>query len=44
MKQIEDLAAAALGIDAKRGDLLAVENLSFQNPAAGSAAASDHAR
>ena len=31
MKQIEDLAAAALGIDAKRGDLLAVENLSFQN-------------
>jgi len=31
MKQIEGLAAAALGIDAKRGDLLAVENLSFQN-------------
>jgi flagellar M-ring protein FliF len=31
MKQIEDLAAAALGIDPKRGDLLAVENLSFQN-------------
>ena len=31
MKQIEDLAAAALGIDGKRGDLLAVENLSFQN-------------
>lgn len=31
MKQIEELAAAALGIDAKRGDLLAVENLSFQN-------------
>ena len=31
MKQIEQLAAAALGIDAKRGDLLAVENLSFQN-------------
>ncbi len=30
MKQIEDLAVAALGIDAKRGDLLAVENLSFQ--------------
>ena len=29
MKQIEGLAAAALGIDAKRGDLLAVENLSF---------------
>ncbi len=31
MEQIEQLAAAALGIDAKRGDLLAVENLSFQN-------------
>ncbi len=31
MKQIEQLAAATLGIDAKRGDLLAVENLSFQN-------------
>src|SRR5208282_2256119 len=31
IKQIEQLAAAALGIDAKRGDLLAVENLSFQN-------------
>ena len=31
MKQIEELAAAALGIDSKRGDLLAVENLSFQN-------------
>lgn len=31
MKQIEQLAAAALGMDPKRGDLLAVENLSFQN-------------
>ncbi len=31
MKQIEELAAATLGIDAKRGDLLAVENLSFQS-------------
>ena len=30
MKQIEDLARAALGIDSSRGDLLAVENLSFQ--------------
>ncbi len=30
MKQIEDLAAAALGIDPKRGDVLAVENISFQ--------------
>ncbi|MGB7556259.1 MAG: flagellar basal-body MS-ring/collar protein FliF, partial [Candidatus Korobacteraceae bacterium] len=31
MKQIEELAAATLGIDAKRGDVLAVENLSFQS-------------
>ena len=31
MKQIEELARGALGIDAKRGDLLAVENLSFQS-------------
>ncbi len=30
MKQIEQLAEAAIGIDAKRGDVLAVENLSFQ--------------
>jgi flagellar M-ring protein FliF len=30
MKQIEELAAAALGIDPKRGDVLAVENISFQ--------------
>ena len=30
MKQIEQLAAAALGIDTGRGDLLAVENLSFR--------------
>ena len=30
MKQIEELAKAALGIDASRGDLVAVENLSFQ--------------
>ena len=30
MKRIEGLARAALGIDAARGDLLAVENLSFQ--------------
>ncbi|HZQ67105.1 MAG TPA: flagellar basal-body MS-ring/collar protein FliF [Terriglobales bacterium] len=30
MKQIEQLAAAALGIDAQRGDLLAIQNLSFQ--------------
>jgi flagellar M-ring protein FliF len=30
MKQIELLAQAALGVDSQRGDLLAVENLSFQ--------------
>jgi flagellar M-ring protein FliF len=30
MKQIEDLARAAIGVDAQRGDVLAVENLSFQ--------------
>lgn len=30
MKEIERLAQAAIGIDAQRGDLLAVENLSFQ--------------
>jgi flagellar M-ring protein FliF len=30
MKQIEQLASAAIGVDAQRGDVLAVENLSFQ--------------
>ena len=30
MKQIEQLAAAAIGIDSQRGDLLSLENLSFQ--------------
>jgi len=30
MKQIEDLARAALGLDTARGDMLAVQNLSFQ--------------
>jgi flagellar M-ring protein FliF len=30
MKEIEQLAGAAIGIDPQRGDLLAVENLSFQ--------------
>ena len=30
MKQIEELARAAIGIDTQRGDVLAVENLSFQ--------------
>lgn len=30
MKQIEQLAQAAIGVDRQRGDLLAVENLSFQ--------------
>lgn len=32
MKEIEQLAQAAIGIDAQRGDVLAVENLSFQQP------------
>ncbi len=30
MKQIEALAAAAIGIDTQRGDLLSLENLSFE--------------
>ncbi len=30
MKQIEQLAQAAIGVNPKRGDVLAVENLSFQ--------------
>jgi flagellar M-ring protein FliF len=30
MKEIEQLASAAIGIDTQRGDLLAVENLAFQ--------------
>ena len=30
MKEIEQLARAAIGVDANRGDVLAVENLSFQ--------------
>ncbi|HEY1270847.1 MAG TPA: flagellar basal-body MS-ring/collar protein FliF [Terriglobales bacterium] len=30
MKQIEQLAQAAIGVDAQRGDVLAVENLPFQ--------------
>lgn len=30
MKQIEQLAQAAIGVDAQRGDVLAVENLAFQ--------------
>jgi flagellar M-ring protein FliF len=30
MKEIEALARAAIGVDAQRGDVLAVENLSFQ--------------
>lgn len=31
MKQIEELARASLSIDPSRGDVLAVENISFQN-------------
>jgi flagellar M-ring protein FliF len=34
LKKIEAIASAALGIDAKRGDTLVVENMSFQVPAA----------
>ncbi|MGA3347759.1 MAG: flagellar basal-body MS-ring/collar protein FliF [Candidatus Sulfotelmatobacter sp.] len=30
MKEIEELARAAIGVDTQRGDVLAVENLSFQ--------------
>jgi flagellar M-ring protein FliF len=30
MKEIEDLSRAAIGVDTQRGDVLAVENLSFQ--------------
>jgi flagellar M-ring protein FliF len=30
MKEIEQLASAAIGVDTQRGDVLAVENLSFQ--------------
>jgi flagellar M-ring protein FliF len=30
MKEIEQLAQAAIGVDTQRGDVLAVENLSFQ--------------
>lgn len=32
LKQIEQLAVAAIGLDTKRGDTLAVENLAFQQP------------
>jgi flagellar M-ring protein FliF len=32
MKEIERLSQAAIGVDAQRGDVLAVENLSFQQP------------
>jgi flagellar M-ring protein FliF len=31
IKQIEELASAAIGIDAARGDVLSVQNLSFQH-------------
>lgn len=30
MKQIEQLAAAAIGVDTQRGDVLSIQNLSFQ--------------
>ena len=32
MKQLQDLAAAAIGFDATRGDVLTLEDLSFQQP------------
>ncbi len=32
MKEIEQLAQAAIGVDTQRGDVLVVENLSFQQP------------
>ena len=32
LKQIEELASAAIGLDATRGDSLAVKNLSFEQP------------
>lgn len=32
MKQIEDLARAAVGFDAARGDVISVQNISFLNP------------
>ncbi len=32
MKEIERLSQAAIGVDAQRGDVLAVENLSFHHP------------
>ena len=31
MKQIEDLARAAIGFDATRGDVISVQNVSFVN-------------
>jgi|HubBroStandDraft_1064217.scaffolds.fasta_scaffold00910_11 flagellar M-ring protein FliF len=33
LKQIEDLAKAAIGVDVTRGDTLTVENISFEQPA-----------
>jgi flagellar M-ring protein FliF len=39
MKQIEDLAKAALGFDASRGDEISVQNIAFQVPAADTPAA-----
>ena len=34
MKQIEELAKAALGFDSSRGDQISVQNIAFQTPAA----------
>ena len=33
MKELEQLSSAAIGLDASRGDVLAVENLAFNQPA-----------
>ena len=32
LKQLEQLASAAIGLDATRGDVLSIENLSFERP------------
>ena len=34
LKQLQDLAAAAIGLDASRGDVLTIEDMSFDQPAA----------
>ena len=41
LKQIGQLAAAAIGLDTQRGDLLSLENLSFQDIYAGNSRGAD---